>query len=64
LGFALQICTARLLGTFLTDPTEVPPGVVAHLASQLDIADTTCPARYCVGKTHWEHAAEIRAAYG
>jgi hypothetical protein len=64
LGFALQICTARFLGTFLTDPTDVPDGVVAHLASQLDIADTTCLARYRVGKTHWEHAAEIRGAYG
>ena len=64
LGMAVQICTARFLGTMLTDPTAVPPGVVAHLAKQLDIADATCLARYRGGKTHWEHAAEIRTAYG
>ena len=64
LGFALQICTARFLGTFLTDPTDVPPGVVAHLASQLKIPDTACLAKYRVGKTHWEHASDIRAAFG
>jgi hypothetical protein len=64
LGFALQICTARFLGAFLTDPTDVPVGVIAHLANQLEIADPACLAKYRVGKTHWEHAADIRAAYG
>lgn len=64
LGFALQICTARFLGTLLTDPTDVPPGAVAHVAQQLAIHDPGCLARYRVGKTRWEHAAEIRAAYG
>src|SRR6266508_70964 len=62
-GMALQICTARFLGTFLNDPTDVPLGVITHLATQLAIADPTCLEQYCVRKTHWEHAGEIRAAY-
>jgi TnpA family transposase len=63
LGMALQICTARFLGTFLTNPTDVPSGVITHLAAQLAIADPTCLAQYGVRKTQWKHAAEIQAAY-
>ena len=36
----------RYLGTFLTDPLDVPPLVTEHLAGQLGIGDPGCVARY------------------
>lgn len=64
LGFALQLGTVRFLGTFLPDPTEAPRGVVCYLAAQLGLDAPLNLARYREGKTHWEHAAEIRQRYG
>lgn len=65
LGCALQLATVRFLGTFLTDPADVPPGAVAHVAAQLALADPTCLARYGARPTTWrEHAAEIRQRQG
>ena len=39
LGFAVQLCTVRFLGTFPDGPDDVPAGVVTDLAHQGGIAD-------------------------
>ena len=64
LGFALQLCTVRFLGTFLSDPTDVPHSVVLTLASQLNIADPTVLSRYREGQMRYDHVHEIMQEYG
>ncbi len=65
LGFALQICMVRSIGLFLEDPLDVPWPVVEHLAEQLGIEDVSCVKEYTERlKTAYEHAWEIRDAYG
>ena len=61
LGFGLQLVTVRYLGTFLTDPLDVPAGVAGYLAEQLGIEDASCVKRYTErDKTRLEHAWEIQ----
>ncbi|MER6599727.1 Tn3 family transposase [Streptomyces parvus] len=66
LGFAVQMCTVRYVGRFLVDdPLDVPWSVVEYLAEQLGIEDPSCVKRYSErSKTAYEHAWEIRDAYG
>jgi TnpA family transposase len=65
LGFAVQLCTARFLGTFLEDLGDVPAGVVNYIARQLDISQMSCFLYYCSNdETRCDHAAEIRRHCG
>ncbi len=64
LGFAIQLCTVRFLGTFLSNPIDVPPGLVNYLAAQLDIARDCLPKYLIRSNTHWEHTQIIKQHYG
>ncbi len=65
LGFALQLVTVRSLGTFLTDPLDVPTSVLDFVAEQLGTADPSCVKGYVERRsTRFEHAAEIAQERG
>lgn len=65
LGFAVQLGTVRFLGTFLSNPLDVPASVISYLAIQLSITDTNCLSNYLSRiRTHWEHIEEIKYHYG
>jgi len=64
LGFALQLATVRLLGTFLEEESAVPAAVVRTVASQIDVLDLTCVSAYFQSEQRWRHTAEIRARHG
>ena len=55
----------RFLGTFLPNPTHVPPGVVIHVAEQIGTKNPVCLVRYQERPaTHREHAGDIQSHYG
>lgn len=65
LGFALQITSARFLGTFLSEISSVPIRVQSFVARQLSISDITVSVNYAQRETTWrEHKALIRNRYG
>jgi TnpA family transposase len=64
LGFAIQLGTVRFLGTFLDDPTDVPPAVLATMAGQLALNGPPALDGYREGRQRWRHVALIRERYG
>lgn len=65
LGFSFQLGTARLLGSFLADPLDVPTEAVDSLAEQLGVADPSCLKAYGEReKTRLEHQWEIAREFG
>lgn len=61
LGFTVQLTTARYLGVFLDDPTDVPAEVVDYLAEQLGIADASALKAYGEREnTRLAHVRELR----
>lgn len=65
LGIALQLTTARFLGTFITDLTQVLPGVQHFVAVQLNIRRPEVLSRYAErDTTRREHTAQIKEYYG
>jgi len=63
LGFALQLGTARFLGTFLENPTEIPRSVIDYVAAELRINDVSSLTKYGSGETRWDHKEEIRQCF-
>ena len=68
-GFAIELATVRFLGTFLSDPEDVPPGVLVTIAHQLGLPPHQ--DRRLLLEAYWRrkatraaHQEEIRAAYG
>ncbi len=64
LGFAVQLCTARYIGSFLEDLSEVPATVLSLLARQLDIEPLSDFAEYGASRQRWDHTVEIRRHCG
>lgn len=65
LGYALQLATVRFLGTFLTDPLDMPEAAIQYVAQQLDL--TVNPVkldRYRTRETRWDHRHDIQARWG
>jgi len=57
--------TVRFLGLFLADPLDVPEEVISYVADQLKIDELSNINAYGEReKTAYEHAWEIRRAYG
>ncbi|MFI6798186.1 DUF4158 domain-containing protein [Streptosporangium canum] len=65
IGWGQQRGTARMLGTFLADPGDVPHVAVDDVADQLGVSDLSCIKHYAERlPAQHEHAREIRELLG
>ncbi|RUQ96670.1 Tn3 family transposase [Legionella septentrionalis] len=65
LGYALQLTTARFIGTFYSDLTEIPYKIIERIAIQINVDDIQSSLdRYQQSEQRWRHTAEIRIRYG
>lgn len=62
LGIALQLCTLRFLGTFLSNPIDIPKAVIDYVSNQLNISSKTL-AKYKDSRISKIHTNEICKKY-
>ena len=60
----MQLVTVRAIGTFLSEPAEVPDLVVGSVAEQIGATDLGALASYGKLAVRWLHVSEIRDRYG
>ena len=66
LGFALQLGTVRFLGTFLTNPIDIPEAIILYLGNQLGIKKSRSLLKEYLARsaTRYAHRCKIREFYG
>jgi TnpA family transposase len=64
LGMALQICTLRFLGTFLSDPTAVPVNAIDFVTKQLGFDHVDLEPYKETVRLHFKHQSTIRHHLG
>jgi TnpA family transposase len=65
LGYALQLTTVRFLGTFLSNPIDVPKDIICYVAKQLAINFPVPIEDYLERKaTRSAHCNEIKTLFG
>ncbi|MBX4271809.1 DUF4158 domain-containing protein [Clostridium estertheticum] len=63
IGFGIQLGTVRFLGTFLPNPLKIPANIIHYISQQLELSENNLE-KYSYSESRWDHAREIRQAYG